>query len=358
MRDASAIGKDGFIFQRSGPSSSRVQLLKRYKEAGRRLFLREYAPLAAWLATWAAITAAVGVKGAALLLAASQLTSGIRSLFLVDVRAPLVGAFRRGGRLDAAGWRTVWSFEIAALLLSLGTMYALASAVARTEYAAISEPLLVMALGLPAIYAGPLFSLVAARHGDLALVATIRAAVGTALVVASALLGFGLVGLAAALMSRWWAGLIASLILVRIPPRAQQPELAAGGEVYRPRWQQIAIDTRERGQRRIAYRLSKIVFSGLLGPFGSVIARTLRGTRQLQRFQLTGWSMVAALVGIAVVASGGAAGLLLIEGHHVKLIVVGALVRLACIALGTLLWTAIARGHAPEQIDLDDEDFD
>ena len=339
------------------PISSRVQHLKRYKEAGRRLFFKEYAPLAAWLATWAAITATVGIRGAALLLAASQLTSGIRSLFMVDVRAPLVAAFRRGWRLDAGGWRMVWSFEIVALLLSLGTVYLLAQLVGRIGYRELAEPLLVMAIGLPAIYAGPLFSLVAARHGDLALIAVIRAGVGTALVVAAALLGFGLAGLAAALAGRWWAGLVASLVMLRLPARSEAPA-ATAGEIYRPRWQQIAIDTRQRGQRRFAYRLSKIVFSGLLGPFGSVIARTLRGTRQLQRFQLTGWSMVAALVGIALVSSALATALLIIEGHHVKLIVVGALVRLAMIATGTLLWTAIARGHAPEQIDLDDDDFD
>lgn len=334
-----------------------MKLFKKVREAGPRLFLREYAPLLGWLVSWALITASVGLSGAIILLAASQLTSAVRSLLMVDVRAPLAAAFRRGGRVDRGGWAMVWSIEIGAMLLSLLAVGALAAALAHTAYRELADPLRMMALGLPALYAGPLLALLVVRQANIGVAHVTKAVVGVILVLLAVLFDLGLPGLAAALAARWWVGLLAVLALLFLPKRGEAGETEAT-ELYRPRWQDIAAETKERGQRRMAYRLSKIVFSGLFGPFGAFAARTLRGTRQLRRVQLTGWSMVAALSGIALLSSSLTAWLLLIEAHPVKLVLIGALVRLTCIALGTLLWTAIARGHAPEQIELDDDDFD
>lgn len=322
------------------------------------LALREYAPLAGWVATWAMIAAGAGLEAAVVLLAASQLTSAVRALVTVDTRAPLRRAFEGGGTLDSSGWRLVWAYEAGGILLSLAVLYGFAALLSQTSHAVLAGPLLVMALGLPALYAGPAIALLAAR-ADIGIAYSIKAVAATAIVAAAVSLDFGLLGIAAALALRWWVGLLAVLGLLLANRRRPKVEAAAAEpEIYRPRWQEFAAQTSLVGQQRIAYRLVKILLSGLLGPVGSVLARTLRGTRTLQRIRMRQPTMIALLAALLAASGGAAAWLLQGSSNSARLILIGAFTRLGCIALSTLFWMLAAGRPALQAADLEDSDFD
>jgi hypothetical protein len=120
------------------------------------------------------------------------------------------------------------------------------------------------------------------------------------------------------------------------------------------RFAELAARTEAAARRRLIYRMAKSLLSGLLGPFGSVIARTGRGARldaKLSRMVPRHRGGMALLA----LASGGVMLFFLVVAREPATLVLAAVsARIAASAGSALLWWNYGTALKLEEDDDDD----
>ena len=226
---------------------------------------REYLPMAATIATWAVIVAAIGHADTARLLAAVTL---IRSAQLLTKLATRIALKRRIGaprqiRRQALGY--AFNLQAAALALALVLVALLAEGLKMIGQHQVAAFLPFVALGMPARYLRFVDLRAASAYSRLAL-----AAGGLALVLVGWALGWHAAALGLAFGAREWI----SYAVLRWWPRAPRPPKAAVDEPLR--FREVARYSAIFGRQLVAYRLTKSLLT-VFGPLGNAAARTGRG---------------------------------------------------------------------------------
>ena len=328
--------------------------VRRKIRASRRLVIREYLPMAGSILLWAAVAAACGVTDAALLLTAWALVSAVRSLVAVNLQLPVALSLRQGWRIAPSAWRRVWLYEAATALFALGLIALLASALASVAGQHIGALLLVVAIGLPARHIGPLVAYVGSRGRETGIAAPARSLGGALLAGIAAFFQADPLVFAAILAMREWFGLIA-LIISLLTTKSSAATLDQPVR-HAFEWGLIARASGRHGRKRIAYRMLKTVLSGLLGPVGTALARTMRGTNLLAAIERRPAYAANIAASVAVATTLAIFGVLSHGVTPAHLVAVSALFRLACIGANAWFWSVV--GGFDALPDDDDEDDD
>lgn len=311
----------------------------------KQLAWREYLPMAATIAMWAAIVLVIGHADAARLLAAA---TAIRGLWLLT-KLSTPTALKR--RLDAPSdirhqaRRKAQALQAACATVALGLVVLLVTAMHAAGQELIAEILPWVALGLPARYlrfsdvrtASPYYRLTQASGG------AVLALLGWLLGWNAAL--FGLV-----FGAREWLAYAVLRLWPRAPDRSKvQLETPLG-------FAEVARYSAILGRRLLTYRLSKAVLA-VFGPFGSAAARTGRGLqwhRKLEPYlphHLPGFIMFSAS------ALAGTAYLVLSSDEPAAMVIAAGLFQIACASANVILmWRYLpAKGEELAPEDDDDE---
>jgi hypothetical protein len=312
-------------------------------EALKRVATREYVPLAALVLTWLAIGATIGHADAVRLLAALTFVRAARAL-TAPATLPLLR--KRMGRKDGGRQAIRVALGVEAVALC-GALVALAGILGFLSWAGGPQMVLLALLFAPALPARFVMPLTAARS-TAGLYRPSLAFMGLGVAAAGWLLGADEYGLAMLFAAREWLALAAAYLLA--PPRRRMRK--------RPEplnWRDIANRSHARGRKNAAYRFSKIFLHALLGPFGSVAARTGRGLRvdrKLERF-VPHHPAVLGLVAVGLTAASGA--LIVLIPEPALLLAAASLLRTAASAGNILIWGWLAT-EVQEADDEDDED--
>lgn len=310
--------------------------LRRLRTQAARVTTQEYLPFAAWLLSWAALTAGLGLDAAMLLMAANGFVQAIRSLFLlqssdaISARSDCAPDLKRLARCVALKADVVSLVGCLALLLPCAFYF---SVIGLDDLASM---MLVMTIGLPARTPGLICF---ARPGSSS---AWRIGAAAAMVVGAGLvfvLGLSWIWGAVALALREWGGLFATGLI----PRARRS--VAPGSMAALDFAEIAARTRQAARRRLVYRIGKVVLS-LLGPAGSILARTGRGAgldgRLAQRLDVKPAPvlLLASAGSVAVVAS------IAVSHDPAVLLIASVAARIAAVSLSVLLWWRWGAGAA------------
>ncbi len=313
----------------------------------RRIAVREYAPVAALVVAWLAIGATVGHANAVRLFAALSFVRAARSLTSPGTLAPLLKRIRRGQH-QAQATRVAISVE----LLGLGSAaIALAAILSFLWWAGQMQIVILSLLFAPALLAKSLAPLLGGRAFGQVYRPTV-AIVGLVLIGAGALLSVDVTIFAMLFAARVWVALLLSHAI------APALDFEAGRPVEELRWREIAHYSHARARKQAAYRFSKAFLAALLGPFGSIAARTGRGMqidRKAERFVPSHPAILALL---AAAGAGASAALVLAIPQPAVLVVAATLLRVSAAAAAILLWGALSTGASavPELIDEDNDE--
>lgn len=292
-----------------------------------RVASREYLPFAAWLLAWAAITAAIDLHDAILLLAANGFVQSIRSLFLLQSFDAFSARLECPTEIRSRARRIALQVDTAALLGCLAMLVPVAIGVGGIGFAELATMMLVLALGLPA--------------RTPAVVMLDRRNIGTAWRIGSSialLAGSGIVFLsglnwtfaALAVAVREWGGFLAVWVVRGAAPATNHelPELG---------FAEIASRTSFAARRRLVYRIGKVTLS-VLGPFGSIVARTGRGGGFDGRLA-QGLTPNASAIGLLAAGCIAAAiATVLVNCDPPALLLSSALTRVAAASVSVLIW--------------------
>ena len=290
--------------------------------------VQEYLPLACWILSWTALTAALGLSAAVLLMAANGFVQAIRSLFLLQssdaVAARLAGAPEPRSQARSVAFKT----DVASLTGCLALLLPFAFLLDAVGLNDVATMMLIMTVGLPARTPG--------------LLCFDRRAIGTAWRIGSAAamvagaclvltLGLDWMWGALVLAIREWGGLLAVWATrqtqTSIAP-APLPDLG---------FAEIAARTSLAARRRLVYRIGKMTLS-LLGPVGSILARTGRGTgldgRLAQRVKIR----PACIALLALACCAATVGTMSVTNDPAALLVASVIARIATASLSVLLW--------------------
>ena len=309
----------------------------------RRLTLREYMPFATWLATWAMIGFAIGHADTARLFAANTFLQSLRSLCAFEMTAVMV---RRLG--DEEAYRKTRSKALRVDLLSLLATIILALLLAAflwwRDMGVAAAMVLLIGLLLPARHPGMVLSQHRQRE------ATWRTGAAATGVIGAALLWkFGGEWWHAALLIalRDWVGLLFTFAFG--PPRAQ-----AAIPLPEPmRFAEIAARTEFAARRRLTYRIVKSLLGGVMGPFGSLIARTGRGAGLDARINRLIPRHRPGMIGLTLASSAVMVFFLMIAREPATLVLASAASRIATSGGTALLWWNYAMDFSRDE---DDED--
>jgi hypothetical protein len=289
---------------------------------------QEYVPFTAWVLAWAAMTAAVGLSTAMSLMAANAFVQATRSLFLTQSFDAISARHDCAPDLRARARRLALRVDIVVLLGSIALLIPLAAGMLALGLTELATMMLVIALGLPA--------------RTPAVLALSRRTIGTAWRMGSALTllgGGGLVALfdlhwawaALALGMREWGGFIAASFVGGSRPATTTASISHLG------FSEIASRTSLAARRRLVYRIGKVVLS-VLGPIGSILARTGRGGG-LDRRLAQSLSLNPVYVGLLAVACSAAAVVTVVMNREPPALLIASVVaRVAAASFSVLIW--------------------
>ena len=328
------------------PSTSRRSKLAAAmgkKGHGRRLALREFIPMLSWVAAWAIVAVSAGHADAVRLLAAMAFVRCARYL-TAPTSAPLLRArMEARGKVHGPARRTVMAVEAVALLASFVVLAALIKLLLAADQQVTAGFCLILGTTLPARAIAPL----AAGRKMEEFYQSLVSITGLILTVIAWALDGTLIGLAIAFAAREWVALALAALLAK--PRAST------GEPAPLHWRQVADHSLVSSRRRFTYRVSKNLLKFVLGPFGSIAARTGRGfqiDRKLDRFVPRSRASLAVLT---FALTGGGIALILLLPKPALLLAAATLMRVGASAGNILLWSVLGSGDA---IPIDDEDDD
>lgn len=310
----------------------------------KRLTVREYLPLGSWLASWAMLGLALGHPDAVRLFAANTFVQSVRGLCALEMVGTLA---RRIGAADAFRRSRARAVRYDLLVL-LGTVL-VASGLALflwwRNMPAAAGMVALIAAGLPARHPGGVLASHKDREVPWRLGAGATAVVGSALIWQ---LGLDWWHAAIVLGLRDWGGLIATLLFGR--PRVEaQPALAEPLS-----FAELAARTEASARRRLTYRMAKSVLGGLLGPFGSVIARTGRGARLDAKISRLIPRHRGGMALLTTASAGTMFFFLLVAREPATLVLASAAARIAASGASALIWWNYASALPAEEEDDDD----
>lgn len=311
----------------------------------RRVALREYVPLVALVLAWLAIGATVGAADAVRLLAAVTFVRAARSLTAPGTLPPLRKRLRAGEH-QAQATRVVLLVEAIALpfaLLALGAIVALLWAAGEARVAVMA---LLFAPALPVRFLIPL----AARRAFGKVYRPTVAVVGLALMGAGALFGVDAYVFALLFAAREWLALGLSFLLAPQLRPLEEP-------VEELQWSEVADHSYAKGRKLAAYRVGKTLLHALLGPFGSIAARTGRGLRMDKKFERFVPRNTAALSLVALGSATASVAIVLLVPEPALLVVAASLLRISSATANVLIWGALS-GNLNAVAPDDDEDDD
>lgn len=293
-----------------------------------RLIEQEYLPLAAWLLAWAALTAQLGLTDAALLIAANGFFQSVRSLALLQSYGALSSRAACPEPLDRNDRSLAMRADGAGLLICVALLVLANRCLAVLGLVEIGTMVMIMAIGLPA--RTPCALLVAGRQ----ITSSWRIGSGATLLAgAMTILFFDLGWQWAALLLglREWGGLLSTLLL----GSRRAPEI--GGSLGSLGYSEIAARTSIMARRRLIYRTGKAALSAL-GPVGSFIARSGRGSGLDARIARWLPFNPVSISLLAMLCVGGSAGLIMVSPEPATVLVASALARVGAAALSVLIW--------------------
>ncbi len=308
----------------------------------RRLVLREFIPLGAWLATWGLLGWAIGPADAVRLFAANTFVQSARGLTALE----MVGTLSRriGQSALRPSRRLALKLDLVVLLATFAVVGVLAAFLDWRGMTVAALMVLLVAVGLPARHPGGV--LVVRRDRD------VPWRMGAALVgVSGAALVWWLGGdwLAAALVLglRDWGGMLLTALFGNRRALHEEPQ-------ERPiTFAELAMRTEAAARRRLTYRMAKSVLGGLLGPVGTVIARTGRGARMDARISRMIPRHRGGMALLTLVAAGVMIFFLLVATEPSTLVLASVAARIAASGGSALLWWNYGSSATDDE---DDED--
>jgi len=322
-----------------------VAEISRANETIRRLALREYAPMAGWLAAWAIVGLAIGHADAVRLLAASALVRSARYLTSPESAPALRLRLGPTGNIPRRAQATALTMEMLGIVGSLIVVAALVALLLAAGEQETARFCLILAAVLPVRLLIPLF----AGKRISAFYQPLLAWTGVLLAVLVWLFDGQALWFAAAFAAREWVAMcLAGLLATRREPASEAAD--------RLHWREIADHSHATSRRRFTYRISKSLLKFVFGPFGSIAARTGRGfklDRKLERFVPRRTGSLAAL--FLLFCSLGAGLILALPKPAIQL-VAATLLRVGASAGNILIWSKLGRGGAIAGDDDEDEE--
>ncbi|HVF38112.1 MAG TPA: hypothetical protein VNA29_09265 [Sphingomicrobium sp.] len=292
----------------------------------KRLAWREYLPMAATIATWALILAAIGHADAARLFAAALSIRAIQLLTKIST----VPALRR--RLEApvavqrqARWLAL-GLQGAALAVAAALVALLVMALTAIGQQQIAAFLPFIAVGMPARYLRLADAKTASPYYRLAL-----ATGGLAMVLIGWASGWHAAALGLMFGAREW---IAYAVL-RLWPRASRPAKVRLDDMLK--FGEVAHYSAVLGRRLLTYRITKSLLA-VFGPFGTAAARTGRGLNWHAKVEPYIPHSLAGFLLFSAVAFGIAAILATRSGEPALMIVAAGLLQVGAAAANVILF--------------------
>lgn len=310
------------------------------------LVAREYIPLAATTLAWIAVAAHYGTADAARLFGATVIVPSVRALTALDVGPSLIRRLRAPESIYRHASRVVMrlqalSFLAATLFL---TMTALLLYSAGHKESAVFA--LLVGIGLPSRYLST--AGVGRRRSDV--YRSSLAVSGLALAGIAVAFDAPVYVVAIAWGLREWIALAAVLL-----PWSQPAGMETAAVSSRLSWQEIASVTAARSKRRLSQQLGKRFLSMLMGPFGSIIARTARdfgADRLLARYIPN--SFAGMLLATAVTLSVGVS-LIFMSREPAVFVAAASILRIGAVAGSMVIWWRWSSASPGAVDDLDDD---
>ena len=314
------------------------------KQTIRRLAVREYLPMIGWVVAWLIIGFAIGHADTVRLLAATALVRSARYLTSPEIGPSLRMRILADGRIVAGARRTAVGVEMAALLGSLLVVAAIVMLLLSVGERETALFCVILSAMLPARLLMPLYA--SRQVGDI--YQSVISVTGVALAGLVWLVSRNPLWFAATMAAREWIAIVVAGTVAR-------PRDAAVEQAETLHWREIADHSHASARRRFTYRVSKSLLKFVLGPFGSIAARTGRGfrvDRKLERFVPRSFAGLAA---VFLSLTAAAVALILIVPEPAVQLIAATLLRVGASAGNILIWSKLGRG---ETLLGDDEDDD
>lgn len=312
----------------------------------RRLLIREYGPLLAWVAAWVLVVAVAGHAHAVRLLAAIGFVRSARYLTGPTSGPSIRRRIASLGRVHGQARRTVLTIEVFALVGSAAIIAILIVFLNAAGQQVTAFFCAILSITLPV---KAFFPLASGRKIE-AYYQPLVSVFGLLFAIAAWFAELGLVGFAIAFAAREWMALGVAYLLAR-------PRPAHNLEFADLHWREVANHSLIASRRRFTYRLSKSLFKFMFGPFGTIAVRTgrgLRADRKLERFvPHRRWSMATLFVAMTAAAL----AIIILIPEPALLLIAATLMRIGATAGNILIWSILVRGD-PLLIDDGDEEDD
>ena len=307
---------------------------------------REYLPMAATIALWAVVVAAIGHADAARLLAAATMIRAIQLLTKFATSISLKRRLEAPKTIRRQAKRFAFNLQAAALAAALVMVALLSEALKAIGQHQVAAFFPFIALGMPARYLRFADVKTASPYYRLAL-----ACGGLAMVLLGWAAGWSAAALGFAFGAREWIAYTA----LRWWPRA--PRLAKVKLSEPLHFAEVARYSAILGRRLLTYRLSKSLLT-LFGPFGSAAARTGRGLNWHKRIEPYVPHHFGGFVLFSLGTIGTAVFLALRSGEPAAMVGAAGLLQIGAAAANVvLLWNYLpAKGSEPLPEDDDDDD--
>jgi hypothetical protein len=309
------------------------------------LLRREYLPMAATIAMWAVVVAAVGHADTARLLAATVFVRSIQLLTKMSTATSLKQRMAAPPEIRAQAKRFSINLQLSCLTVALLLILFLTEGMKAIGQHQIAAFLPFIALGLPARYLREADVRSVSPNSRLALtvcglaIAAIGWAAGWGLAYFG--LAFGLREWAAYAILRWW-------------PRLPRPSKT---EVAEPLgFAEVARRTSIIGRQLLTYRLTKSLLT-IFGPFGTAAARTGRGLNLHKKIEPYMPHHFESFVLVSVGLLGGSLFLALRSGEPAAMVGSAGLAQIGgAITNVVLLWRYLPTRGAEAVADDDDDE--
>ena len=305
---------------------------------------REYLPMAATIATWAVIVAAIGHADTARLLAAVTL---IRSVQLLTKLATPIALKRRIGaprRIRRQARRYAFNLQAAALVVALVLVALLAEGLKAINQQQVAAFIPFVALGMPARYLRFVDLRAASPYSRLAL-----AAGGLAMVLIGWGMGWHAAALGLAFGAREWIG----YAVLRWWPRVPRPPKTISKEPLH--FREVARYSAIFGRQLVAYRLTKSLLT-VFGPLGNAAARTGRGLNWHRKVEPYVPHHLGGFILFSLGSVVGSLVLALRSGEPAAMVGAAGLLQIGCTTANVvLLWRYLPAKDGP-LLDYDDDD--